>query len=65
MSLRTTWRAVIVDEGKALRYFARHPDIRAAALEAIVKVATKQAKELKDATKAPPGVRFEKEERAV
>lgn len=65
MSLRTTWRAVITDEGKALRYFARHPDIRAAALAAIVKVATKQAKELKDTSKAPPGVRFEKEEKAA
>jgi hypothetical protein len=65
MSLRGTWRAVITDETKALRHFAKHPDIRAAALAAIVKVATKQAREFKDETKAPPGVRFEKDEKAA
>lgn len=65
MSMRTTWRAVITDETKALKHFAKHPAIRQAALAAIVKVATAQAKACKDESKAPPGVRFEKEEKAA
>lgn len=65
MSLRSNWHAVITDEQKALRHFAKHPDIRAAALAAIVKVATRQAKEFKDASKAPPGVRFDNDEKAA
>jgi hypothetical protein len=65
MSLHVYWRAVITDEAKALKHFAKHPAIRAAALAAIVKVATAHAKACKDASKAPPGVRFDKEEKAA
>jgi hypothetical protein len=64
MSLHAKWFAVIDDEQKALRHFARHPAIRAAALAAIVKVSTKHARDCKDPTKAPPGVRFERKETA-
>jgi multidrug efflux pump subunit AcrA (membrane-fusion protein) len=65
MSMRTTWRAVITDETKALRHYAKHPAIREAALAAIVKLATAHAKTCKDESKAPPGVRFEREEKAA
>jgi hypothetical protein len=65
MSLHVYWSAVITDEQKALKHFAKHPAIRAAALEAIVKLETKHAKLVKDAAQAPPGVRFDKEERPV
>jgi hypothetical protein len=65
MSLHAKWFAVIDDEQKALRHFARHPAIRAAALAAIVKVASKHARDCKDPTQAPPGVRFETKEQAV
>jgi regulator of protease activity HflC (stomatin/prohibitin superfamily) len=65
MSMRTYWSAVITDEKLALKHFAKHPAIRSAALEAIVKLETAHAKKVKDAAQAPPGVRFEKEERPV
>jgi hypothetical protein len=65
MSLRPTWHAVIIDEAKALRHFAKHPAIRAAALAAIVKLETDHARDVKDASKAPPGVRFDKKEKAA
>ncbi len=65
MSGRTTWRAEIVDEQKALKHFSRHPEIRAAALAAVVKVATRQAKETKNEAAAPPGCRFVHAEKAA
>jgi hypothetical protein len=65
MSLRANWHAVITDEAKALNHFAKHSDIRAAALAAIVKVATKQAKQCKDESAAPPGVKFTRSETAA
>ena len=65
MSLRVNWRAVITDEKLALKHFAKHPAIRAAAVEAIVKLETKHAKLVKDPTLAPPGVRFDKDEKAA
>jgi hypothetical protein len=65
MSLRVSWRAVITDEQKALKHFAKHPAIRAAALAAIVELESKHARKVKDAAQAPPGVRFDKEEKAA
>jgi hypothetical protein len=65
MSLHVYWKAVITDERAALKHFAKHPAIRAAALEAIVKLETAHARKVKDAAQAPPGVRFDKEERPV
>lgn len=65
MSLHVYWKAVVFDEQKALKHFAKHPAIREAALAAIVKLETKHAGKVKDAAQAPPGVRFEKEERPV
>ena len=65
MSLHVYWKAVVVDEQKALKHFAKHPAIRAAALAAIVKLETKHATKVKDPAQAPPGVRFDKDERPV
>lgn len=63
MSLRTYWDARIVDEQKALRSYAKHPDIRAAALAAIVKVAKAEAVREKDPAKAKDGIEFFSEEK--
>lgn len=63
MGLKTYWDAKIVDEQAALKAFAKHPDIRAAALAAILKIVKAQATATKDAAKAPNGVEFFSEER--
>ena len=47
----------------ALKAFAKHPEIRAAALAAILKVAKAQAIATKDPGKAPAGVEFFSEQR--
>lgn len=65
MSLRVTWSAEIIDEALALRSYAKHPAIRAAALVAVRQTASKEAREMKDESKARPGVRFVKTEKAV
>lgn len=65
MSVRVTWSAVITDEKLALKHFARHPAIRTAALEAIVKLESAHARKVKDETQAPPGVAFKRDERAA
>jgi hypothetical protein len=64
MTLTTRWRAEVVDDVKALAHFAEHPEVRIAALEAIRKVASAMARDLKDESAAPPGIKFVKEERA-
>jgi hypothetical protein len=64
MSMHGRWGAVIVDDKLALKHFARHPAIRDAALVAILKICIKLAQSTKDPSKAPPGVRFEKKEKA-
>jgi len=58
MGLRTTWHAEITDEALALKAYAKHPDVRAAALEASLKLANASAKIVKAETGAPPGFRF-------
>src|SRR5262245_14791333 len=58
MSLRAYWSAQIVDETLALRHFAKHPEIRQAALIEVKRLCNRLARELKDESKAPPGVRF-------
>lgn len=63
ITLRTYWDAKITDEAKALKSYAKHPTIRAAALEAIQRVAKAEAISTKDKTKAPAGVEFYSEER--
>jgi len=66
MSLHARWKAKITNERDALKHYAKHPDIRAAALAEIVTVATKLAKAVKgDATKQPPGIEFWNDEKAV
>jgi hypothetical protein len=64
MHLTTRWRAEVIDDAKALAHFADHPEVRLAALEQIRKTASNMARELKDESAAPPGVRFIKEETA-
>jgi len=65
MSLHSRWKAKVVDETAALKHYAKHPDIRAAALDAIVKVATKLAKDQKGKPPLPPGIAFWNDERAT
>ena len=65
MSLRATWRARVIDETAALRAYAKHPDVRAAALAQVVKTATREARLQKDKTKAKPGIEYYVEERAT
>lgn len=65
MSQRAVWSAVITDEQKALRHYARHIEVRAAALEAIRKIATREAKQIKSETGSPPGIAFRCDERAA
>lgn len=63
ITLHTYWNAKIVDEAKALKSYAKHPEIRAAALDAIRRVAKAEAVATKDKAKAPAGVEFFSEER--
>lgn len=65
MGLRSNWKARVTDEGKALRHYAKHPDIRAAALVAVVKVASGEAKRAKGQGDPPPGVEWFNDERAT
>ena len=66
--LRTKYHQPLMLLGIALdrmKHFAKHPAIRAAALAAIVKLESEHARKVKDASQAPPGVRFDKEEKAA
>ncbi|HTE38031.1 MAG TPA: hypothetical protein VK634_17095 [Reyranella sp.] len=58
LALHTRWAARIVDEVLALKFYAKHPVVRAAAVEAALKLANAEARTAKDAAKAPPGVEF-------
>jgi multidrug efflux pump subunit AcrA (membrane-fusion protein) len=64
MTLRTYWSAVIVDETAAIESYRDNPAVRKATLAAVFQVANEAARAAKDESKAPPGVRFVKEERA-
>lgn len=64
MSLRSNWKARVVDEKLALKHYGKDPDVRAAALVAATKLATKLAKTTKDARHAPPGFEFFNDEKA-
>jgi hypothetical protein len=64
VSMRTTWKAEIIDPIKARRHFARHVFVLSAIDAAIVSIASKLATIEKDETKAPPGIRFVKKETA-
>lgn len=63
MTLRTYWLARIVDETAALRAYAKHPEVRAAALAKIQQLANAEATATKDPTKAKAGVEFYSEQR--
>jgi hypothetical protein len=63
ITLKTYWRAKIVDEKLAFRAYAKHPDVLAAVRNAVVRIATDQAVALKDKALAAPGIEFFTEER--
>lgn len=63
VTLKTYWDARIVDEQAALKAYAKHPDIRAAALAAILKIAKADAVATKDPAKAKPGTEYFSEQR--
>lgn len=58
MAMRTTWHAEIIDEQAALKTYGKHPVVRAAALEAALKVAGDVVRQLKADMPCPPGFRF-------
>jgi hypothetical protein len=58
MSLQTRWSAQVIDEDLALKSYADNAIVRAAALESIRKIASKEAVALKDKSKAKPGIEF-------
>ena len=64
MTLRTYWSAVVEDETAAIESYRNHPTVRKAMLAAVLQAANEDARTAKDESKAPPGVRFVKEERA-
>jgi len=64
MTLRTYWSAVIEDEEEAYISYQDHPVVVKARNAAVLQVANEAARATKDESKARPGVRFVKEERA-
>lgn len=62
MGLTSRWKARVVDERAALKHFAKHPDIRAAALVAIVKLCNPIARAHRGQSTPPPGVEFYNDE---
>lgn len=65
VSLRTTWRAEVVDEKEALKSYGKHPVVRAAALKAALELATAEAKVAKREDAAPAGFRFVADQKAA
>jgi hypothetical protein len=65
MTLHANWHAEVVDPDKALKFYGRDPTVRAAALQAATRIASDLATETKDESKAPPGFRFVRTERAT
>lgn len=63
VGLRTFWSATITDRALAFKTYKTNAIVLAAIDEAMVRVASAQAKLDKDASKAPPGVKFISEER--
>jgi len=64
MSLVPRWHAEIIDEERALKHFSSAAEIRRATLAAIKTLASRLARELKDEKRAPPGIKFVREETA-
>ncbi len=64
MSLRTIWRARIVDEKAALKHYAKHPAVRAAALEKIRELAEAEARTRKG-EHPPEGIEFYPDQKAA
>lgn len=58
MGLTSRWKARIVDPRAALRHYAKHETVRQAALVAVLKLATAEAKACKGQGEPPPGCQF-------
>lgn len=63
VSLRDFWFAEVTDLAAAFKHYKGNSDVQDAIREAITKVASAEAKQAKDTTKAPPGVVFKSEKR--
>lgn len=63
--LRKTWYAEITDEKAALKHYAKHQKVRAAALAAALELANAEAKVSKSEGAAPPGFAFKFREQAA
>lgn len=61
MSQKATWSAEITDVDKAFAIYRNHPDIKAT----LTKLASADARRLKDAAAAPPGCVFKQTNKAV
>ena len=64
MSLRSNWKAKVVDSDKAIAYFADDMDVRPKMIAAIEAKASRLAKAQKGRGPIPPGVAFYNDERA-
>lgn len=60
MSQRSHWSAEITDPQTAVAYYATKPEV----IEAVRKLASADARRLKDAGAAPPGIRFVEKKKA-
>jgi hypothetical protein len=65
MSLREFWHAEITDEARALRAYAKDPNVRRVCLAEALKQANALARREKRKDAAPPGFRFFTTEKAV
>lgn len=64
ITFRTYWSARVSDRAAMLKHYGKREEVRVAAADAALKLAIAEAKSLKDASKAPPGVIFFSEERS-
>lgn len=63
VGLRTVWSAKITDRGAAMRHYKKDLNLIAAIDDALLRLASAEARVVKDPTKAPPGVEFISEQR--
>jgi polyhydroxyalkanoate synthesis regulator phasin len=65
VGLREYWSAKIVDWALARKHYRRHAKVVKAYDDAVQSAANKDAADLKDMAKAPPGVEFQMREQAI
>lgn len=63
VSLRDHWSATVVELGAAFKHYKGNQHVQDTIREAITRVASNEARQLKDLTKAPPGCAFHMEKR--